>query len=126
MSKFIFAFALLIIAYSASAQAIIFDADLIDYGKIEQNSNGTRVFTFTNTGTKPLIIENVIAGCSCSIASYSDKPILPNERGEIAVTYDTKRMGKFTKQFTVRTNAENADKFGEYLLKITGEVSKSE
>jgi hypothetical protein len=125
MSKFIFAFALLIIAYSASAQAIIFDADLIDYGKIERNSDGQRVFTFTNTGTKPLIIENVIAGCSCSIASYSDKPILPNERGEITVTYDTKRTGRFTKRFTMRSNAENANKFGEYHLTITGEVLKA-
>jgi hypothetical protein len=126
MPKFIFVFALLIIAFSASAQVIAFDTTHIDYGKIERNSDGKRVFGFTNTGTKPLIIEAVIAGCSCSVAAYSNEPILPNERGEITVTYDTKRIGSFSKQFTVRSNAENADKFGEHQLKIKGEVLKSE
>ena len=36
-----------------------FETDVIDYGKIEQNANGVRVFKFKNVGKSPLVISRV-------------------------------------------------------------------
>ena len=47
----------------ASAQTISFDKTTIDYGTIPVNADGNRVFTFKNTGDKPLILSNVQPGC---------------------------------------------------------------
>ena len=38
---------------------INFDTTTIDYGTIENNSDGERIFIFSNTGNAPLIIKNV-------------------------------------------------------------------
>jgi hypothetical protein len=39
----------------SNAQTITFDKTTIDYGTVKANSDGNKVFTFTNTGDKPLI-----------------------------------------------------------------------
>ncbi len=97
---------------------ITFDAETMDYGTIEQNSNGERTFTFTNNGNAPLIISNVKSSCGCTVPSYSKTPIAPNTSGVITVKYDTKRVGAFSKTITVTSNAtEQTTK-----LKVKGNV----
>ncbi len=44
-----------------NAPVIKFDKLVHDYGTIEQNSDGTCEFTFTNMGKEPLILTNVKA-----------------------------------------------------------------
>ena len=43
----------------SSAQTISFEKTTIDYGTVPVNADGNRVFTFKNTGDKPLILSNV-------------------------------------------------------------------
>lgn len=78
----------------------------IDYGIVEQGSDGTRVISFTNTGNAPLIISSVKASCGCTVASYSKEAVAPGGKGEITVKYDTKKLGKFTKSVTITSNTE--------------------
>lgn len=66
------------------------------------------VFTFTNKGTAPLVINQAVASCGCTVPSYTKTPIKPGEKGEIKVTYNGRGAfpGHFKKTITVRTNGE--------------------
>ena len=97
---------------------ITFDVETMDYGTIEQNSNGERTFKFTNNGNAPLIISNVKSSCGCTVPSYSKTPIAPNTSGVITVKYDTKKVGAFSKTITVTSNATE----GTTALKVKGNV----
>ncbi len=99
--------------------AISFETENIDYGEIAKNSDGSRVFTFTNTGGEPLIIQKVQSSCGCTIPKRPETPIEPGETGEIEVKYDTNREGPFRKTITVTSNAVNTPMIG---LKIRGTV----
>ena len=63
-------------------------------------------FTFTNIGEQPLVINQAIASCGCTVPKYTKEPIAPGEKGEIKVTYngEGKVPGHFKKSITVRTN----------------------
>lgn len=95
-----------------------FETEVLDYGTIIQNSDGLRIFTFTNTGNAPLIISEVKTSCGCTVPTYSKEAILPGEAGEIKIKYDTKRLGSFTKTVTVLSNANLTRK----TLKIKGTI----
>ncbi len=97
---------------------IDFETEVIDFGTIEKNSDGTRVFSFSNTGNGPLIISNVKTSCGCTVPTYSKEAILPGESGEIEIKYDTKRLGSFSKTITVLSNANQTKK----TLKIKGNI----
>lgn len=98
----------------------MFESETVDYGVIEQGSEPFRVFTFTNTGTEPLIITQAKGSCGCTVPTYPKEPIAPGETGEIKVRYDTNRLGKFTKRVTLTTNAPE----DKTMLTIKGEVLK--
>lgn len=97
---------------------IKFKTTVIDYGTVEQNSDGTRLFTFTNEGDAPLLITEVKTTCGCTVPSYSKAPILPGESGELEIKYNTKKLGSFTKTVTVKSNSEGGNK----ILKIKGKI----
>ena len=63
-------------------------------------------FSFTNVGESPLIINQAVASCGCTVPEYTKTPIQPGEKGEIKVTYNGtgKFPGHFKKSITVRTN----------------------
>ena len=84
---------------------ITFTNQTIDYGTIDQNSDGAREFTFVNNGNKPLIITNAVGSCGCTVPSKPKEPIMPGATGVIGVKYATDRTGVFNKTVTVSTNA---------------------
>jgi len=98
---------------------IDFETKVVDYGLIENKSDGARKFVFKNNGTDPLIIKNAKGSCGCTVPTWPREPIAPGATGEIGVQYDTKRVGKFTKTITLTTNAGKAP----VILTIKGEVS---
>ncbi len=99
-----------------------FKSETIDYGTINQNSDGKREFVFKNTGAKPIIITKVKGSCGCTVATKPEKPIMPGETSSIKVVYATNRIGKFNKSITIISNAIEANK----VLRIKGNVIKSE
>lgn len=128
MKKFFLIAATVFFALGANAQAndnaaeITFESETIDYGTIEQGSNGEREFVFTNTGKEPLIISNCKGSCGCTVPNCPKQPIAPGEKGVIKVKYDTKRIGQFTKQVTVNSNAKTPTK----RVTIRGVVKKKD
>lgn len=99
---------------------MVFEAETVDYGTIEQGADPYRVFKFTNTGTEPLIITNAKGSCRCTVPTFPKEPIGPGEAGEIKVRYDTNHLGKFTRRVTLTTNAGSE----KQMLTIKGEVVK--
>jgi len=119
---FVSIFSLSIYAQETAAK-IEFKDETVDYGKIENGSDGVRTFTFTNTGNAPLVITNVKSSCGCTVPKKPTAPIAPGKKGEIEVKYDTKRTGFIRKTITVTSNATNV-KNGVSYLKIKGEIKK--
>lgn len=114
----IFLFAGLAVAQAQKTAKMEFKSETIDYGEIKKGSDGVRVFEFKNTGTAPLVIEDVKSSCGCTVPKKPEEPIMPGEIGEIEVKYDTKRVGPIRKTVTVYSNSEEPVK----ALKIKGTV----
>ncbi len=116
----------LIMSFYLNAQENIaqveFETKLIDYGDIEFDSDGKRVFKFKNVGTAPLIFNRISSSCGCTVPKRPEKPIQPGESGEIEVEYDTKRVGIFMKAVTINSNAKNPN----IILRIKGKFLEEE
>ena len=109
MKKLILAMTMLIaMVASAHAQAEIkFDKVVHNFGTFSEKAPVQKTtFTFTNVGDKPLIINQAIASCGCTVPSYTKTPIAPGKQGQISITYNGKGMfpGHFKKSITVRSN----------------------
>ncbi len=72
-----------------------------DFGKIKQNDPAAVTFTVKNNGTAPLIITAAKSSCGCTVAEFTKEPIKPNESGIVKATYNSARIGVFTKTVTV-------------------------
>jgi hypothetical protein len=105
-------------AVDADAPVVIYESDVHDFGTIKQGDNGTCEFKFTNTGKTPVIISNAKGSCGCTVPDWPKEPIKPGQSSSIKATYDTKRIGAFTKTVTVSSNAKEATK----VLTIKGVV----
>src|SRR5688572_27670379 len=77
---------------------------VVDYGEVSYGGDGTREFTFTNTGTEPLLITNAKGSCGCTVPEWPKEPIRAGGTGVIKIKYDTKRSGAISKTVTVTTN----------------------
>lgn len=86
---------------------IKFDKTVHDFGTFsEKDPKVTCTFTYTNVGEQPLVVNQAIASCGCTVPEYTKDPVKPGEKGEIKVTYNGagKFPGHFKKSITVRTN----------------------
>lgn len=106
MKKFLLFTAVLFLALTVNAQEFKFETETIDYGKIGQGSEGKRVFEFTNVGDSPIDISRIQSTCGCTVPKKPEKPVMPGEKGQIEVSYDTNRLGGFHKQITIYSNAK--------------------
>ena len=111
MKKMIFTLLMLFVGVAGvmaqKPAQIKFDKLTHDFGTFsESNPKVTCSFTFTNVGEEPLIINQAIASCGCTVPEYTKEPVKPGEKGEIKVTYNGagKFPGHFKKSITVRTN----------------------
>ena len=99
-----------LVAYAQQEQPEIkFDKTVHNFGTFsEKTPVQTAVFAFTNIGKAPLIINQAIASCGCTIPSYTKEPIMPGEKGTVKVTYNGKGKvpGHFKKSITMRTNGK--------------------
>jgi len=121
MKKLLGIFAIVMMGSSGMAQKIEFKTETIDYGTVNKGEDsGLRVFEFTNTGDKELVINDVKSSCGCTVPSKPTEPILPGKTGKIEVQYNM-NPGPISKTITVTSNATNKTE-GTILLKITGKV----
>ena len=76
-----------------------------DFGTIDEGDAVTHIFTFTNTGDNPLIIDRCKGSCGCTVPQCPKEPIAPGEVGEIEVKFNSKgKKNKQTKTVTINAN----------------------
>lgn len=101
-----------------SKAEISFAKPSFNFGSIQQNVPATHIFSFTNTGSEPLVLSNVQPSCGCTTPDWPKEPIAPGKKGSIKATFNAAAIGTFTKSITVMSNAKN----GTTILNFTGEV----
>ena len=93
--------------FAQKTAQIKFDKTTHNFGTFsESNPVVSCSFGFTNVGEQPLVINQAVASCGCTVPEYTKTPIQPGEKGEIKVTYNGtgKFPGHFKKSITVRCN----------------------
>lgn len=95
---------------AAMAQAEIkFDKVTHNFGQFPKNAPVVNcVFTYQNVGDAPLVINQAIGSCGCTVPEYTKEPVQPGQKGELKVTYNGtgKRLGHFAKTVTVHCNGK--------------------
>ncbi len=110
---------MLLFAFSGPKATIEWDFTEHNFGSIKKGTPAIIEFSFKNPGMIPLVITNVESSCGCTVGKYPKQPIPPGGTGKIAVTFDAKTSGHFSKTVTVFTNTSD----GQTELYIKGEVN---
>ncbi len=92
------------------SQEFKFEKEIINYGKVKKGEDGNRIFEFTNVGKAPLIITEIKTSCDCAVPKRPEKPIMPNEKATITISYDTSKIGGFSKEIIIFSNAKESIK----------------
>lgn len=112
MKKAVLFFAFVLAGFSLGAQYALTKMQLAetehDFGTFrEEAGRQTYDFTVTNTGTSPLVIQNIVASCGCTTPEWTKQPIPPGGKGKITAIYDPKdRPGAFNKTLSVYSNSK--------------------
>lgn len=79
-----------------------------DAGEVVKGEFITAKFTVKNTGDYPLVIADVSAGCTCTVAKKPEEPIAPGKSAEIIAQVDTDKTGtgSIKKNINIVSNAE--------------------
>lgn len=104
-----------------SKTSLKFEQTTVDYGTIAQGSDPYRSFAFTNISDVPVAIKSAKGSCGCTVPSYPKEPIMPGQKSEVKVRYDTQRIGTFGKTVTLMTTNDE-----KIVLNIKGKVYKEE
>lgn len=89
----------------------------IDFGSFSWYKEQEReIRVMSNTGSIPLVVDNVSTSCGCISVEYSKEPVQPSKKMVLKVKYKAEHAGHFNKTVTVYCNAENAP----FKLRITG------
>ena len=85
--------------------SITFAENSHDFGTIDEGDVVTHIFTFTNTGDNPLILDRCKGSCGCTVPQCPKEPIAPGATGEIEVKFNSKgKKNKQTKTVTINAN----------------------
>lgn len=86
---------------------IEFASDVYDFGEMPEIETRTGRFTFTNTGGRALVIEEVKASCGCTVPTLEKRRYEPGEAGEIVVEFEPVASGqRQKKRLNVISNSE--------------------
>ena len=73
-----------------------FDDTKHNFGMVREGELVHMDYTFTNSGTAPIIITEVKVTCGCTVVDFPKTPIKPGEKGVIKISFDT--VGKMDRQ----------------------------
>ena len=94
-----------------------------DFGKVALNDTAKFEFKFTNTGSRPVVVQNCSVGCGCTVSSCpagSDQ-ILPGQSRVITMMYTrTSYEHQFNQAATIISTAHNSP----IRLTIRGQVAR--
>jgi len=104
---------------SASYAQISFIDTSFDFGELRQGEKIEHLFSFKNIGTTPLVLNNVLSTCGCTVPEWSKEPIPYDSTGTIKVIFDSAlKIGRQNKVVTIRSNSKE----GDFRLRLSGMV----
>ena len=82
-----------------------FPKEMHNFGTLQAGEIVVYTFSFTNTGTNNLWINEVDTGCGCMRADYPKEMVKPGKTGKIEVEFNSSGLfGKQMKSITVKAN----------------------
>ncbi len=92
-----------------------------DFKNVKKGESVEHIYEVTNTGDNPLIISEVVPGCGCTAPEFTKEPILPGEKGQVMLRFDSSSFEGFqNKQAQVYANVENSP----VIISFTANVTK--
>jgi len=92
---------------TSQAPVMKFETASHDFGTIQEGQIITRTFSFTNTGKTPLIIENAVASCGCTVPDWPRKPVASGAKADIKVEFNSRgKAGPQQKTITIYANTQ--------------------
>lgn len=108
--------------FKVYAQKITFKETKHDFGMIDEMMGDVHYdFEFTNTGSEPFIIKNVITGCGCTSAEWNNKSYAPGTTGIVRITYHVDNRKTVSLSIPTEIFISN-DRQADATLFITGQV----
>lgn len=96
-----------------------------DLGNITKGQVVEISWKFKNTGSKPLTIESVQAGCGCTTPEPPKEPIAPGAEGVIKAKFNSENFsGHVTKDVTVAANNSNRNNGINNRLSFTADIKE--
>ena len=97
------------------------DSTNANLGKVKEGAIVEVAYRFKNSGNKVLVVEDVTAGCGCTVPEKPEKPIAPGEESVIRAKFDSKgKAGTQNKYITVTANTTPSK---QQVLQFTVEVT---
>jgi hypothetical protein len=85
------------------------DSTYQHFGTIPEGKKLEVAFHFLNSGTRPLIIEQVRPSCGCTVAEQPQEAIAPGKEGVIRATFNSEgRVGVNSKSLYIMANTKNS------------------
>lgn len=110
-------------ADSAKAPNLSFAKKEHDFGTINDHSEVSHSFTFTNTGKSPLVIKKTKANCGCTASEPAKKTLAPGESSSIKVTFNSTGKHEGANQQMVTIYSNDPDEPTQYVT-IKANVDK--
>lgn len=97
----------------------------VNFGSINMGEKIEVKFRFKNTGTQPLTIQSVKAGCGCTAPDYTKEAIPPGGEGEVTGAFDSNKVteGEVRKTISVVMNTKP---YPDHILVFSGTVRKAQ
>ena len=113
-----------IMADTAKFTTIQWMDTVVSFGTVNKGEQVMVKFRFRNTGTQPLIVAGVRAGCGCTVPDYTKGAIPPGSEGEVTGAFNSNKAaaGEVRKSIFVTTNTINNTK---HTLIFTGLIKEA-
>jgi hypothetical protein len=96
------------------------DSTTQDLGKVNEGAQVEITYRFRNTGTNPLVVKDVRAGCGCTVPEKPNEPIAPGQEGKIRATFNSSgRSGPNHKEVMVDANTQPLTTILAFKVEVT-------
>jgi hypothetical protein len=99
------------------------DPEVQNLGSIKKGQIAEITWKFKNTGSKPLYISNVRAGCGCTTPDVPKEPIAPGQQSVIKAKFNSENFsGHVRKEVYVQANNSNPNNGTHNKLSFTADI----
>ena len=97
------------LAVSATRPSLVFREYLVDAGPrpVDLRPKIRQSFYFTNAGSEPVRITDLVPNCGCMKPEISSREIAPGQRGELILPVDTRNQPPGVREYTVAVRYED-------------------